>query len=206
MYIPLSIPRPPLPPYIHLDRGSLWHTSALLSMAWESVTLPSRLRPDHAKRGVMDDMVAALNVSGSQRMASLQCSLLESNQDKGSDAVLSRASNDQRMPRSNTSNMVLAQQDTQKANASFDVDLSGRDISSSALLPIRNQAEDHIFGRVEVIRDKAESNGKSHDDKKDDIALKRRRLAAGPVVERSVLFTVESTAHRGIYSCELQHF
>ena len=189
MCIPLSIPCTPLPHYIHLDRSSQWHTSALLSAAWESVTLPSRLRLDHTKRGLLDDMVAALNVNGRQRMASLQCSLFDPYQANGSDAMLSRASNDSRMPQSNTSSTVLAQHVAQEANASFDVDLSGGETSSSALVPTRNRfEEDIIFGRVEVVRDKrAGQNDEGNNEQDEMIARKQRRLAGAPVVERLVV-------------------
>lgn len=185
MCVPLSIPYTPLPHYIHLDRSSQWHTSALLSAAWESVTLPSRLRLNNTKRGLLDDMVAALNVNGRQRMASLQCSLLDPDQVNGSDAVLSRASNDQRMPGSNTSSKVLSQHDAQEANASFDVDLSGGETSSSALDATRSKVEDHIFGRDEVIRDRTAGQNDEGNNRQDEImARKRRRLAGAPVVER----------------------
>ncbi|KAL8827284.1 MAG: hypothetical protein Q9191_003285 [Dirinaria sp. TL-2023a] len=185
MYIPLSMPCTPLPHYIHLDRSSQWHTSALLSAAWESATLPSRLRLDHTKRGFLDDMVAALNVNGGQRMAGLQCSLLDPSQVNGSDAALSRASNDQRMPGSNTSSRVLAQHDAQEANASLDVDLSGAKTSSAGLVPTRKTVEDHIFGSVEVVRDeKAGPTDEGNNEQDEMITRKRRRLSGAPVVER----------------------
>lgn len=213
MCIPLSIPCAPLPHYIHLDRSSQWHTFALLSAAWESVSLPSRLRLGHTKRGFLDDMVASLNVNGAQRMASLQCSLLDPNQVKGNDAALSRASNDQRMPGPNTSSRVLAQHDAQEANASFDVDLSGEKTSSAALVPTRQTVEDHIFSSIEVVRDKKVGPNDEGSNERDEMMTnKRRRLAGASIFERSVLlhYGVDCTQRSVSYGlqlliCKVQH-
>ncbi|KAJ5578683.1 uncharacterized protein N7459_007647 [Penicillium hispanicum] len=47
LYVPIvDIPQK-LPGYLHVDRQSEWQSSALISSALETVTLPSRLRPYH---------------------------------------------------------------------------------------------------------------------------------------------------------------
>ncbi|KAL4997822.1 tubulin domain-containing protein [Aspergillus recurvatus] len=45
MYTPIIDPPSLLPSTIRVDNNSEWHTSALISVAMESVTLPTRLRP-----------------------------------------------------------------------------------------------------------------------------------------------------------------
>ncbi|QDS77731.1 hypothetical protein FKW77_004446 [Venturia effusa] len=56
LYIPLSnIPSSVLPSYLDLATDSAWNTSALQAAAYESVTLPSRLRSRHGPRGAMAD-------------------------------------------------------------------------------------------------------------------------------------------------------
>ncbi|KAJ5819130.1 hypothetical protein N7474_004721 [Penicillium riverlandense] len=45
LYVPIMDLPPKLPGYLNVDRHSEWQTSALISSAVETVTLPSRLRP-----------------------------------------------------------------------------------------------------------------------------------------------------------------
>ena len=73
MYVPLCVPSVRLPPYVQLDRSSWWHLSALLSMAVETMTLPTRRRRIGADTTGLDDLESSLNVMGNQRIAGLQC-------------------------------------------------------------------------------------------------------------------------------------
>ena len=153
-------------------------------MALESMTLPSRLRPDQSKRGLLGDMETALNVNGNQRIASLQCSILKATKPNGSDAPLSPAPNDQRLPGSNTRNLAR-EDDPQEANASFDMDLSCGETTRSAYPSAYDKAKEHIFARVENLRDSATqaSDANGEDDR---LARKRRRLAGVSIVQKSV--------------------
>lgn len=47
IYVPIVDVPQRLPDYLHVDRQSEWYTTALISSALETVTLPSRLRPYH---------------------------------------------------------------------------------------------------------------------------------------------------------------
>lgn len=47
LYVPIMDLPQKLPGYLHVDRHSEWQTTALISSAVETVTLPSRLRPYH---------------------------------------------------------------------------------------------------------------------------------------------------------------
>lgn len=47
LYVPIVDVPQRLPGYLHVDRQSQWQTTALISSALETVTLPSRLRPYH---------------------------------------------------------------------------------------------------------------------------------------------------------------
>ncbi|KAJ5204952.1 uncharacterized protein N7498_005831 [Penicillium cinerascens] len=47
LYVPIMDLPPKLPSYLQVDRRSHWQTTALISSAVETVTLPSRLRPYH---------------------------------------------------------------------------------------------------------------------------------------------------------------
>ncbi|TID17827.1 protein DML1 [Venturia nashicola] len=56
LYIPLSnIPSGISPSYLNLSTDSAWNTSALQAAAYESITLPSRLRSTNGPRGTMSD-------------------------------------------------------------------------------------------------------------------------------------------------------
>lgn len=184
MYIPLSIPPTRLPQYLKLDRGSQWHTSALLSMAMESMTLPSRLRPNQSKRGLLGDIESTLNVNGKQRIASLQCSLLDHTQSHGRDAASIQGSNDQRVPGSNT-RTLLGEDNLQEANANFDMDLSGGEPTSSAKTSSYDRAKEHTFARAETIREATRQDPEADSDE-DRLSRKRRRLAGAPIIERLV--------------------
>lgn len=76
LLVPIALPTAPPPrlrSVISLDAASTWHTSALLSAAIESATLPSRLK-DAANRDTLGDMADRLNVHGKQTVANLQMS------------------------------------------------------------------------------------------------------------------------------------
>lgn len=183
MYIPLSVPRQ-LPHYVNLQRSSQWHTSALLSMALESMTLPSRLRPDQTKRGLLGDMESALNVNGNQHIAGFQCKVLDASKTESRTAAVLGGSNDERVPGSNTSKPV-GEDGLQLANASFDVDLSGTSTTSSAHVSSHIPAHEHTFARVETLRDERDTGQEAEVNGTDDgLARKRRRLGGVPVVER----------------------
>lgn len=63
-------PPPRLPNYIEMDQESLWHSSALLSTAIESITLQTRMR-DQASGPRLADISAVLNPSGSRNISLL---------------------------------------------------------------------------------------------------------------------------------------
>ena len=184
LYVPLSLPAGILPEYVHLNRDSPWHVSALLSIAVESMTLPSRLRPDTQERGLLGDIEAALNVNGNQRIAQLQCSILDP-EPQPFRVVDDRARNDDRVP--STMNRTMIEEDGHYATASYlDINLSAGDIRSSLSLASQHGASDHTFGAVDCTRGRPEAMEEKEDE--DEVAdiRKRRRFAGLPVTEWSV--------------------
>ena len=179
MYVPLSIPAGSLPSYVELDRGSQWHTSALLSAALETTTLPSRLRADSQKHGLLDDLTAALNVNGNQHIAQLHCSVFAPETEFRLPTTIEEK--DDRM-RSGYNDALIEEGGTENASVELDMNLSGegRHYSTNE----RHVSSNHIFGGVECFRgnyqgDDGEANG-------DEIAYsrKRRRFANKAVIER----------------------
>ncbi len=77
-FIPMSLPEHHFPRSVRVDCGSPWHTSALLSAAMESATLPSRLLPQlggGAQRASLDEISQIVNTTGAQTLAGLRMGL-----------------------------------------------------------------------------------------------------------------------------------
>ncbi len=182
MYIPLSLPPTQLPQYVHLDRNSQWHTSALLSAALESATLPTRLRHDTQERGFVDDLEAALNVNGKQRVAQLQCSIL----DPENVVSITHGSIDDRAPSGNRP--ILAEEDGRKlTEPRLDMNLSNHNARSAFPFATQHAVLDHVFGAVENQRTKIQV-AKGDETGRNEImyAKGQGRFAGLPVIERFV--------------------
>lgn len=185
MYIPMSIPSTRLPQYVHLDRCSQWHTSALLSIALESITLPTRLRHDVAKRGFINDLEAALNVNGNQRIAQLQCSVLNPGNLPLVKAI-AHGSIDDRTP-SGSNHVLVEDAEVKLVEPRLDMDLSCGETRSTSPFATRHDSSDHVFGAVENRRINVKV-GKDEEAGEDEVtcARKRRRFAGLPVIEKFV--------------------
>ncbi|KAJ0104329.1 hypothetical protein J7T55_011113 [Diaporthe amygdali] len=89
LLVPIAIPSslsPRLRKVLSLDTNSSWHTSALLSAAIESATLPSRLK-DATNRDSLGNMTDLLNLHGKQTVANLQMSFSETTEVPRSEEV-----------------------------------------------------------------------------------------------------------------------
>ena len=178
MYVPMSIPATPLPQYVHLDRNSVWHSSALLATALESATLPTRLRPGLQKRGLLGDIEAELNVNGNQRITQLQCSIVDSEAvSRPGDTPGQR---DDRMA-SNANSAMVEEDEPEAFDVSLDINLSCIDHSASS------SSRSRIFGAIEGLRGVGYSFTKQEqDDDEVTYARRRQRLLGRPMIERSV--------------------
>lgn len=185
MYIPLSIPSTQLPQYVHLDRKSQWHTSALLSAAFESITLPTRLRHGIQNRWSTNDLEAALNVNGNQRIAQLQCSMF-SPEDAPLVTAIPHGSTDNRTPSGD--NRILVEQDWLKlAKSRFDMNLSCGNNRSTRRTTTQHDVSGHVFGAIETMRTRFKTTkGRGTDEDEATDARERRRAARLPVIERFV--------------------
>ena len=182
MYVPLAIPAMPLPWYVEIDCNSQWHASALLSMALESMTLPSRLGPDTQRRGLFSDIEAGLNVNGNQRIAQLQCTILDPKSELPV-SVNGHGSHDDRA-HTTAAHAMVEEDDVEAAISGFDMNLSAGS-SGSQSDPSQHRTSYHTFGAVESIRGQAEeSKNQELDEDEMSYARKRRRFAGFGVVER----------------------
>ena len=195
MYTRMSIPLTKLPQYVLFDRNSQWHTSALLSVALESVTLPTRLRRGVRKRWFLDDIEAALNVNGNQRIAQLQCSILDP-EDGSPVSAVSYGSTDDRAPSGNK-DILGEEHGLRYAESSFDMDFTCGNTRSTSRLATQHNVSDHVFGALETTRTKVETakDKEMVEDNATDVR-KLRRLANLPVIERFVTTTMSYPCRR----------
>ena len=202
MYIPVSLPATPLPQYVHLNRDSDWHSSALLATAVETITLPSRLRHDAPNRRLLSDLETGLNVNGNQRVAQLQCSI------SGLDYNPPRSGHTQHrsklgvLPSSNTA--VSKEDETNANHADVDINLSGGTHENLSKL-------EHTFGALEVTRreSKVVDNLGLDDDKEITCDKQQQRFAGKSIIERFVeeinINFVEGFGSSSVY-LRLTHF
>ncbi|KAL9117326.1 MAG: hypothetical protein Q9187_006140, partial [Circinaria calcarea] len=187
MYIPLAMTPRHLPSYVCLDRSSHWHTSALLATAIESVTLPSRMRNDDQKRRTFNDLEAALNVNGNQRIARLQCSILDPEElARQRRTRLRAAQKDQRAPGAERSNVPVAEDELQAGDAGaedLDIDFFPGEPQSMSSYGRKTAKAAHIFGQIDSYRGNFEEPDRDHEED-EGYARKRRRIAGLPMVER----------------------
>ncbi|KAL8733133.1 MAG: hypothetical protein Q9166_002325 [cf. Caloplaca sp. 2 TL-2023] len=181
MYIPLAVPSY-LPPYMRLEQSSQWHVSGLLSMAVESLTLPSRQKPGGLRRGLLSDFEAALNANGNQRIAELQCSVIEPSVQQPDRKGAPQAANDGRVPGSGMQDLIY-EDEVETAKSKLDMSFSTGEPSRTALSLRQWERSNHMFGKVESVRGvpwAAQDTGNEEDEAN---SRKRRRLASLPMVE-----------------------
>lgn len=208
MYIPISDPPIQLPAYVCMDRSSQWHTAGLLSIALESVTLPSRLRASNGRWWMLNDFEAALNVNGNQRIAKLECSLkdpevlVEQRRERG---IKEANTADQRMPvkAPGTSKLLDDKSGLQAAKDAslgcLDIDFfAGHSGQTEATMVQSGQRarvakESHVFGHTDSLRGDFE-RASGEDDGEAGLTRKRRRIAGMPLRERLVITMIILTS------------
>lgn len=198
MYVPLAIPSY-LPPSVRLDRTSRWHVSGLLSMAVESMTLPSRQKPGSFKRGLLSDLEAALDVNGNQRVADLQCSIIDAPSQHQSTKGVSEAVKDARIASSGVQDFVH-EDEVEKVNSKLGMSFSAGKPSQTALSLRQWEKANHVFGKVDSIRGVPPPEQEMGEDD-EATSRKRRRLASLPNVERCVF--AYATANYSSADCAL---
>ena len=181
MYIPLAVPSF-LPSYVRLDRASQWQAMGLLSMAMESMTLPSRQKPGNAKRGLLGDLEAALNANGSQKITELQCSVVDQSSCPVNSSGPWTEARDDRL-RSSDPQPLVYEDEVEKANRKLDMSFSSGEPSQTALSIRQWEKANHVFAKVESVRGLLQTT-QNVDGEEEAMSRKRRRLASLPSMER----------------------
>ncbi|OBT40986.1 hypothetical protein VE00_08236 [Pseudogymnoascus sp. WSF 3629] len=183
LYIPLTIPSS-LPSYTTLDPSSLWHASALLSTAVETMTLPSRLHARAGTRSSLADTGAALNVNGTQNIARLQMSIGEDPVANGESHGRedAREGGDRRLA---THGGRLNEEDEDEGLAELDMDFFPVDAPAMNGRGRRADRRLHTFGRVESSRSDQETGDDNDGDDLDGRDRARRRAAGLPIMHKT---------------------
>ncbi|KAJ2904619.1 dml-1 [Zalerion maritima] len=71
LMLPLGLDRAVIPRSTGFDMTSSWHTSSLLSVALETATLPSRLKPGAGSSATLNTMTEAVVKAGKRRLANV---------------------------------------------------------------------------------------------------------------------------------------
>jgi Tubulin domain len=82
-YVRLSSPPASIPVHVRIDASSEWSKSALLCIAVETVTLPTRLRQGHGRLASLAELGSVLNTTGSRFLFDLNASLISNNASSG---------------------------------------------------------------------------------------------------------------------------
>jgi hypothetical protein len=78
LYIPLVQPTQ-LPRSVSIDPTSYWHISALFSILYDSMTLPTRTRKEHPFAMDMYELIARLNIHGQRKIVNPEITVLFDN-------------------------------------------------------------------------------------------------------------------------------
>ncbi|KAL4809194.1 tubulin domain-containing protein [Aspergillus unguis] len=149
MYTPIIDPPSRLPSTIQVNSSSEWYTSALISMAVESVTLPTRLRPYHNFESFLagDDSI--------RRIFQLQASIIPREKEQ----------KDQRQgPLKQANKVESSGAESSKVKTEFDIDFTYDSPSND---------KSHIFNQLQVLRG-TDPDDDDQDLVEDDLGVTRK--------------------------------
>lgn len=190
LFIPLTLPTARLPPYVTVDPQSPWHVTGLLSAAFESMSLPSRLNMRNGIRQTMDILIGALNINGNQNIAKLRMSVDQATAPNGHHRpgrlAAPTESKDSRVPSQDRS-VQDSKADREVDLTTFDMDFFPAETGEQTSRRQSNK-EPHVFGQAEGYRvQDLEVAGSKETNEEDDGYERARRRAAGlPLIQKLV--------------------
>ncbi len=173
LLVPITCPESRLPRTVALDASSRWHTSALISTALETATLPSRLKQD-PNRDSMVTMTELLNVMGRQTIAGLHMTVGEP------DRIELEGSGARRNQPLRAERAEDATDDDPAAPMHLDMNFSPLEAASGRQNGFKKP---HVFGQAVTIRSERAANGAVNDRVALDDIISRRH-AQQPVSRR----------------------
>jgi Tubulin domain len=188
LFVPMTLPTARLPTYVTVDRQSQWHVSGLLSTAFESVSLLSRLKTKNGNRQTMDSLVNALNINGNQNIAKLRMSVDQTTALNGhhipGKLTAPPASRDSRVPsqaRSFRGSQTSENSDLTAFDMEFFPEETGEQIGGR-----QSNKEPHVFGQVEGYRVKEIIESQETSGEDGGYERKRQRAAGLPLIQKLV--------------------
>ena len=145
------------------------------------------MRNDNYKRRTLNDLEAAINVNGNQRIARLQCSILDPDElvrQRGTE--LRAAQKDQRVPTAGRDNGLIGEDGILTGDAGvgdLDIDFfpgEGHAISSYGRKAAKAA---HVFGQIDSFRGNVDKPNRDENGEDEGYARKRRRIAGLPMFE-----------------------
>jgi len=176
MYIPLTTLPDVLPPYVHLNGSSKWHTSALQLLALESMTLPTRLRAGQQGRSSFTDIETLLSNDGNRRIAQLNMSIKDPSELEG-EADGNAGQHDSRM--NNFTNGNHRHDDSNTKDLDIDMQPKTANLTGERG---NDHRRTHVFSQLQSLRGKWKSNLEIEDTN----LASRDRFGHGPRIERYV--------------------
>ncbi|KAH7418219.1 tubulin domain-containing protein [Cadophora sp. MPI-SDFR-AT-0126] len=189
LFVPMTIPQTMLPSYVMIDLKSRWHVGGLLSTAYETMTLPSRLRLGNGSRVSLDELVSVLNVNGNQNIAKVRMSVYQKDTPNGhhrSARLEGRAqSRDTRMPSQERRSEEESFSQEDQGLETFDMDFFPEEVGERS----RGRStvkEPHVFGQAEIFRAEDEKEKQVEETDEEAGHERARRRAAGlPIIQKT---------------------
>lgn len=187
LFIPMTLPSTRLPGYIKLDASSPWEVSGLFSSAMESVTLPSRLKPQNGTRQTLDHLASTLNVNGRQNIAKLRMTMKQKSETVINDTIHTGTNGHYNTTDTRISSAAISSRGedmpAENDTASFDMDFFPTETGEQIRGP-RKSGKVHVFGQVENYRGDEEYDEENN--RNDEGRDRARRIAASlPLLSRT---------------------
>jgi hypothetical protein len=197
-----------LPSYVTIDPKSQWHVSGLLCTAFESMTLPSRLKARDGTRETLDQIASALNINGNQNIAKLRMSVDQkaalNGHDRPGRLEVRAQSRDMRIPsreRSTDAPQIMGTDEDDVAT--FDMDFFPTE-ATEQMRGRQSIKKAHVFGQAENYRDE-DLQSEPANEEEEGHERARRRAAGLPIIQKSVhLFLSLPILSRTSYSVIFQ--
>lgn len=182
----MTLPSTSLPGYVKLNVNSPWEVSGLLSSAMESMTLPSRLKPQNGMRQTLDQLASTLNVNGNQNIAKLRMTVKQQTEVGNNDKIHANGHSQTTDTRITSSTTSYRGEDMPAAidTASFDMDFFPTETGEQSRGP-RKSGKVHVFGQIENYRGDEEHD--EENERNDEGRERARRIAASlPLLSKLV--------------------
>ncbi|KAH7360542.1 tubulin domain-containing protein [Rhexocercosporidium sp. MPI-PUGE-AT-0058] len=187
LFVPVTIPSMMLPSYVMIDPKSRWNVGGLLSTAYETMTLPSRLRIQNVGRKSLDELVNVLNVNGNQNIAKLRMSIDQKSVPNGNNLArleVRGQSRDTRLP-SQERRIEDIPSPEDKELKTLDMDFFPTETGEQSR-GRRAVKEPHVFGQAETYRaDDQKENEVEEADEEAGHERARRRAAGFPIIQKT---------------------